>query len=506
MGICIISYDRIIPKDSFRHDEADFMYAVSKGIYANYIDENAISFFTFLTQGIQQGFQKQKRSSLSEFIRISDDITFYRHYHGPLYFYSLIISDYFFGDLIGNNEYLSRWSSLLFLLAAIIVVYLGCLSLSQENATVAAVVASTALMSSSANILTAAQISVHSMYTVTSIITLFFMAKLLKTNDLKYWYWTIVAMAFSFTVVELAPLLLVTFIACVFFRRRNLFTNWPVRDYKKLFAYSVLLFIGVIFIVWPAAWLKLTLVKNYMFFTYLAVARGDELRTLRSRTFWEVWAQRLVSSPFTYALTIPLVSIALTKTKYYSFYLPFLLYSMLILIITFINPSPTPTYISSLLPPLYIINGLVLADLLKDSKKLLKIVLTAGLALVLVAHMWVYFIPYKSMEASYTPLKDLVNYMDGDYFDDKSFLVDRQLLPTLHYYFPNRHFDSYREGAGGAASIGKELRGSSYDGVLYEGKNHRDVEEALRQSVGSQPEIITLNKRITYYKITAGRP
>ena len=61
IGICIISYNRIIPRDYFGYDEADFMYAVSKGLYANYIDENTISFFTFLKQGVQQGFQKQKR-------------------------------------------------------------------------------------------------------------------------------------------------------------------------------------------------------------------------------------------------------------------------------------------------------------------------------------------------------------------------------------------------------------------------------------------------------------
>jgi Dolichyl-phosphate-mannose-protein mannosyltransferase len=496
---CVIFYNRIVPTDYFGYDEAEHMFAVSKGLYANYIDENSLSLFTFLKMGLEQGFQRQQSSSLSEFIRTREDITFYRHFHGPLYFYGLIIPRYFVGD----DEYTARWTSLLFLILSIIAVYIGCLALLQENARVAAVIASALLMCSPSNITTAAQISAHGMYTLMAIITLCLMAKLLQTNDLRYWYCTIIAMALSFAVMEYAPLLLITFIICMFIQRGKLFINWTAQNHKQLFALSVILFIGVIFVVWPGAWLKLTLVKNYMFFTYLIFAREGEFGT---RTAWEVWSQRFVKSPFEYILIIPLFLIALIHIKRHIFYLPFLLYSILMIIITFRNTSPFPTYISSLLPSLYILSGMVLADCLKHSKKLLNIVVPAAVVLVFSAYMWFYFIPYKSKEESYTPLKDLVNYFRVNALEDKRVLVDRRLLPTLHYYFPHKHFYSYRDKVGSMTSIKQELWRSSYDGVLYGGKNHYALEELLRHSAGIQPEIITISRDIRYYKTSAVQP
>ena len=57
--------------------------------------------------------------------------------------------------------------------------------------------------------------------------------------------------------------------------------------------------------------------------------------------------------------------------------------------------------------------------------------------------------------------------------------------------------------------ITQELHGHLYDGLLYAGENHHGLEEFLQQSVIIQPETIatnpSLDRRITYYKITAVR-
>jgi hypothetical protein len=500
VSICIILYDRIVPRDYFGYDEADHMFAVSQGFYTNYTDGNTISFLTFLKLGLQLGLQEENISSLSEFIRSSHDITFYRHYHGPLYFYGLIISRYFIGD----DEYLARWTSLLFLIASIIAIYIGCLALSQQNARVAAVIASAMLICSSSNITTAAEISAHSLYTLTSIVALFFMAKLLQTDALRYWYYAIVAIALSFAVIEYAPILLVTFIVCALVQHKRLCLNGSTQNYKKLFAISVILFTGVIFIVWPASWLKLSLVKNYMFFIYQIFAREGQFGTQAS---WEIWWRRLLSSPFEYILAIPLMFIALINLKRYIFYLPFLIYSILMIIITFRNTSSSPTYISSLMPPLYIISGLVLAESTKYSKTLVKVGLSTVVIVVIFAHMCYYFVPYRSEEESYTPLKDLVNYVRLNRLEDKEVLIDRRVLPTLHYYFPHKYFPSYRDKVGSSKSIRQALQNASYDGVLYAGRDHHEFEKLLRQWFSVEPEIITshavLDRKITYFRIAA---
>jgi Dolichyl-phosphate-mannose-protein mannosyltransferase len=503
IGACIVLYNPIIPKDYYGYDEADHMFAVSKGIYANYIDANTIPFRTFLRIGIQQGLQDQNRSSLSEYIRASDDITFYRHYHGPLYFYALTVSQYLFG----SSEYTARWTSLLFLLVSIFAVYMGCFSLSKENPRVAAVIASVLLMCSSANIITTVEITAHGLYTLTAITTLIFMAKLLQTNDLRYWYCSIIAMAISFAVIEYAPVLLLTFAICIFIERRRIFANWAGQEYKRLVIISVALFIGVIFIIWPGAWLKLSLIKNYIFFAYVILAREGEFGT---RDFWEVWWQRFSEFPLIYILIIPVIFLAALHIKRHIIYLPFLLYSIFMIAITFRNTAPSLHYISSLFPPLFILSGLIAGKYLENSKNLVKISFSVLVAVVFVTHMWLYLIKDRSKAELYTPLKNLVDYVRSHNDHDKKVLVDRRLLPTLHYYFPYREFDSYRDKSSSLRAIRRELANASYDGLIYMGKYDQELEEFLRRSVNIQPETITkhpsLDRQIKYYKIGPIQP
>lgn len=474
------------------------MFAVSQGMYANYVDENVIPLATFLGKGIKHGLQKQNRTALSEFIRGSEDITFYRHYHGPLYFYGLIISAYFMGD----DEYSARWTSLLILIVSVAVLYAGCFFLLKENARVSAMIASVLLMSSPSNIVTAARITPHGMHVLTVIITLFLMAKLLQTNELRYWYWSVVGVALSFTVIEYALLLMFTLLACVLVQRRQLFPNSSKQEYGKFMAVSALLFVGMTFIVWPGAWLKLSLIKNYIFHTYFALIRGAEYGTM---TFGQVWWTRLSNSPLEYMLIIPATIAAIMNVKRIRWYLPFLIYALLLLITTFRNTSLSPRFISSLLPPLYVVSGIIIAQRLSKSSLLMKTSVTAIIVFVLFGFTYFHFIPLEQKSVSYTPLREVVGYFRANHFEDKDVLVDRNLLPTLHYYFRHKSFSSYSEKADDLSSMLEKLRASAYDGILYAGNNQRDFEDRLRSYLVLQPEIITTdsssNQQIIYYKI-----
>ena len=171
----------------------------------------------------------------------------------------------FWHYFVNNHEYFVRLISLLFSIATIATVYIGCFFLLQEKARLPAFLASFMLLCSYSSIVTATVISTHGAYVLAATITLFFMAKLLQTNDLRYGYYTIIAMAFAFTANEYAPVLLVTFVACLVLRRRELFPNWSRAEYYKALGLAAALFVGTILLIWPGAWLKLSLVKNYMF-------------------------------------------------------------------------------------------------------------------------------------------------------------------------------------------------------------------------------------------------
>jgi hypothetical protein len=72
----------------YSSDEADYMFAVSRGARANAFDTPTQSLPDFIRAGLNRG-RSIRRADLSEYIRASGDIAFYRHWHGPLYFYWL---------------------------------------------------------------------------------------------------------------------------------------------------------------------------------------------------------------------------------------------------------------------------------------------------------------------------------------------------------------------------------------------------------------------------------
>ena len=136
---------------------------------------------------------------------------------------------------------------------------------------------------------------------------------------------------------------------------------------------SLLLFVLVILIVWPGGLLKLTLFKNYLFYGFFAIFKGQ---TYGSDSIGDLWKQRILSSPIEYGLIIIGIGYflyLLTKGRKYDYLLPLIVYSFIIFITTFRNRSTSPTYISSILPPLLVIGVAafsVLVDSLKNKKNI----------------------------------------------------------------------------------------------------------------------------------------
>jgi hypothetical protein len=484
--------------DYFKYDEADYMYAASKGLYANYIDKNAIPFSTFIRQGLNKGLKKAERTSLSEFLRGSDDISFYRHYHGPLYFYVLSLSN----RILGESEFLSRWTSLLFWITSVAACYMGCLFLLGKESRMSAILASAFMLFSTTNIQTSSQITPHGLYVLTVIISLFLISKFLKTEKLKFFYFAIIAMAFAFLAIEYALLILFTLISCVWVQRRVLFSGWAPKDFLvRAVIVPAALFFGTIFVIWPAAWLKLSLVRNYIFFAYFAVVRGSEYGT---QAFWEVWINRFVHSPVEYILLIPATALAMLRVKERKWYLPFLIYPFLVFICTFRNTSTSPTYISSLLPPLFILSGIVISDLLgKFSQPKRKVICTIIVLVLFGSFYFRFFLPM-SRELPKQKLKYVVNYIQKNRLHDGNTLVDRDFLPTLHYYFPAKLFPSYRKSNETFQSITEKIRNNSYDDILFCAEEDRFAfERSLKEFFVFDRKIITNydNKDIVHYKM-----
>jgi hypothetical protein len=489
---------RGLSTDYFKYDEADYMYAASKGLYANYIDRNAIPFSTFIRKGLNKGLKKEERTSLSEFLRGSDDISFYRHYHGPLYFYVLSLSN----KILGKSEVLSRWTSLLFWIISVAACYMGCLFLLEKERRMSAILASTFMLFSTTNIQTSSQITPHGLYVLTVIISLLLISKFLKTKKVNFFYLAIVSTAFAFLAIEYALLVLFTLLCCVWVQRREFFSGWTPKDFLvRAVIVPAALFFGTIFVVWPAAWLKLSLARNYVFFAYFAVVRGGEYGT---QAFWEVWLNRFLHSPVEYILIVPAAAFAILRVKQRKWYLPFLIYPFLVFICTFRNTSTSPTYISSLLPPLFILSGIVISDLLgKFSQPKRKVVCTIIVILLFGSCYFRLFLPI-SRELPEQKLKYVVNYIQKNGLYDGNTLVDRDFLPTLHYYFPAKLLPSYRKSNETFQSITEKIRNNSYDDILFCAEEDRFAfERSLKEFFVFDKKVITNydNKDIVHYKV-----
>ena len=152
--IFLFSIKDLVSSSRYGYDEADYMFAASMGLEANYLDEGVIPLGVFLRKGLEAGRVEAKRIQLSEFIRSSEDISFYRHYHGPLYFYWLIMVQ----KLGGRTEYEVRWGSLLLLLISSMIGYLISGLLLESESKVPAFILSLSIMTSPSLVNTAKRI------------------------------------------------------------------------------------------------------------------------------------------------------------------------------------------------------------------------------------------------------------------------------------------------------------------------------------------------------------
>ena len=458
----------------FNYDESDYMYAVSKGFRANYLDEPTLSPVTFLQKGLQ-ALHSSNWSSLSEFIRQSDDISFYRHYHGPLHFYSILAAEPLLGK---NSERSLRLVPFAELLLAALILFFGSLLIVPRSAALAGCLSGCFLLISPNNIQTAMWLTPHTLYTATALMALFMMAKLVQSNRLSYLYASVLSIAIAFTVIEYAVLLLVTLLALLVLQRRSLFPEWRVKDFCWLTAKCIVLFLTTIVVLWPGGVYRLTLAKDYLFFLYFTTVRSAAAYGTDSLA--HVWWLRIRNSPLEFTVLIVFSTVflrSLIRRKYDSYLLPFAIYGLLVFLTTVRNRSSSPFYVSSLLPPLYFIVVVLIADLFQRRPRAAFAITTLVVAAFLING---YLYAYRPLAlASPDPAANgIVEVLGSSMVKDRNLLVPHDYLPTAHYYFPSNKFTAYPK-TWSVNQLCREIEGSRFDGLVYSGQQYDQLQSGL---------------------------
>jgi len=497
-------FGRLVSPQRFNYDESDYMYAASKGLLASYLDRPSISVVDFMRTGIQRGLHSSEWRGLSDYIRQRDDITLYRHFHAPLYFYWLRV----FQMLFGSQEFRVRWTSMTSLMLMASIFYFGSFALLGRAGRLLGMLAAGLLLMSPTNIETARWISPHSLYSACSLATLLFLAKLVQTNDLRFLFGSLVCLGLALATIEYAPLLVLVLLMTVYLRRSALFPRWSP---KELFRFWLLCGAMILFEIaafWPAGLYKLDIVKNYLFFLYFATIRSHAAYGTESLA--HLWWARIVSSPVEY-----FVLISMSCYFLYLFWrrraplelTPFFLYATLMFLTTLRNRSESAYYVSSLVAALDFVSAYLLWMLLQSQHKLRSGIVAFILLVIAANNFYFYYRPVSRSSPDETTTA-LIDMLSQSGVQEERLLVPRLYQPMVHYYFQGANISSYPEDQT-TQQIFNELRANGLEGLVYEGTDFDGLGKILQTNWSVQsvikPESDRLGRAVAYYRLRSMR-
>ncbi len=421
LTLLLIQMARNVAPDPYVYDEADYMYAASLGLVANYTDTPTLPIAEFVRTGLERGRDASQRQELSEQIRASDDVVFYRHWHGALYLYLLIPV-----SRLGLSERQVRTVMLAIPALTLAVIYCGCLWLLPGRSGTFAALAGSVLFLSSNSVTGSTELAPHQLFALLSVAFLFLLAKFVASGQPLYWYAAVVAAGLAFCTLEVAFVLIITLVICGYV------------EHQRLLGRSLTLFIATVLVLWPAAIYKLSFLKAYLFMAYLALFRKSPWGI---EGFFEIWGDRMLDSPLEWAAILASVVFYLRKppAKKLRTY-PLLVYAVLMLAATARVVSSSPRYSLLFMPAFDIFAALTLVPFLAATSRR---VVYAALAMF---SGFFAITEYRLFNRTHNPdarPPAVLSYIRDSRLEEKSLLVPQEDLPMIHYYFPRMRLHGY---------------------------------------------------------------
>jgi hypothetical protein len=444
---------RAVSYSPYSYDEADYMYAAKLGLVANYTDTPTISVVQFLRIGLNRGRDSRQASGLSEMIRGTNAVDFYRHWHGPLYFYWLILTSH-----LGLDGHGMRCFTLVFPFCSLAITYFGSLWILGKREGILAAVLGSALFGLSVTTIRSMELAPHQAFVCFYLACLVLLCKTVATGKRLYFYLAVVAAAFSCCLLEVGFVVVLTVIVCGYRERNNLSMNWA-------FAMrSLLAFLVTVLLIWPTAIVKLSFIKGYVIMAYLAIVRKSPFG---HEGFFETWQKRIYSSPIEWLVMGAAVLIWIFARRHevrrHNLY-PFLFYAALMLGSTLRVTTGSTRYSLPFEPALDVLAGCTLAGFLTRSQRtavayMLAVILSMALFVETLINLKQNpVVPDASLSA-------VLLYVRENHLDGSRLLVPQTDVPTLHYYFPNLRLRGYSDQPPELSS----LRNAQMDGLLYPG-------------------------------------
>ena len=432
------------------YDEADYLFAARLGLVANYTDQGAMPITQFVREGLGRGMSPLQRKALSEAVRDSNDMVFYRHWHGPVYFDWLIPA----AGLTGNIDQV-RWLCALVPLVTLLVIYFGCLWVIPGRQGMLSALLCSALFALSGITVASLELAPHQMFVLWYIASLLCLAKMIAARERRYFYWAVVAAAVAFCTLEVAFVLVAVLLVCAFQER-----EWLGFD-LRFAGRSLGLFLLTVLIVWPGAILKLSFVKAYLFMAYLAVFRKTPWGQVG---FGETWQRRFAWSPFEWVLiagAVLLLAVGRRWAKPSRYLYPFAVFVALMLLVTLKVAADSPRYALPFQPAIEVLAGCTLAGFLTRLPASRGYAVAALLCGALFCTQWL-VVSRRPWRGDPRP-GALIAAVKEQHIESSTILAPAAFVPTLHYYFPSMRLRGFE----GSAPEPQDFEGKRFQGVLY---------------------------------------
>jgi hypothetical protein len=471
---------------SFDIDEADYMYSLEKGFSAHYFDRNTLSIRTFIETGFSKGMKRDKDTELSKMIRSADDITLFRHFHGPLYFYYMILAEKF----VGKSERAVRTASLFLLYISSIVMLSGCLMvLGGRRGRIPSFLTALLALLSPSLFFTASMVSPHAMYVVWCSLSLFCMVQAVATGKKMWLYISAFVVAVTFLTTEYVVVLLICWVVSVIAVYRK--DRSAFRSRGRFILNSLIIYAGVITVLWPAAFFKMSLLKSNLVIAYTFFLRGI-IRS--SQPLLEFWWNRIAASPVEYGIIAMgvIVTVYCVVVKKKISLLPLLLYLVLIMLMEVRHLAPVPTYVSSIVIAGFAAAGITLTVIF-EKKTWVPICLLSFLCIASFIQLRFYYLPCQ-LSPRLLLRTEITTFLKKEM--PEKVLVARPMLSLIHYYFRGMTADSYIYESASKEQQITDIKASltmhaDYNGIIYTGKSVREVEAVIAEHYACEPVVFT---------------
>jgi hypothetical protein len=416
----------------FYYDEADYMYAGTRGFVSNYLDRPSLSTVEFVREGLKLARDRSQRSNMSRFIRGAGDITFYRHYHGPIYAYWIALVQKLGFDT--EADYRGSGLALHGLVAILIFVFFRIAF--PGYAPAAALAAALAFLTNRTALVAGTMITQHMMFALMAALTLFPLALFCRTGQRPYWYISAAALGVAFSTVETSFILVLVVIFVV--ALTGFHRGWKAT--LGLLLRGVPVFLAAILVVWPKGVLALGGMKGYIYLGYIALVK----KTFTPISPVSLWTFKFRTYPEEFILPILALlgaTVFWKRLRERQAAVPYIAYAWMFVAVTMVVTAPYVYYHVSMMMSCAVVTGIVFGEIWQGNAAK-KLVASVVLVASLIAMDARYYSETKRAQAAPDSRVQLLRYLRSGH-DSQTLYLPYSLVPTVHYYMPDLNTVGY---------------------------------------------------------------